>query len=41
MTDKKAHTHKNSGNLSIRNQVGNLFYLKFFNKGDKNQSKTC
>ena len=22
ITDKRAHTHKNNGNLSIRNQVG-------------------
>ena len=29
MTDKKAHTYKNNGNLSIRNQVGNLFNLNF------------
>ena len=30
MTDKKAHMHKNNGNLSIRNQVSNLFNLNLF-----------
>ena len=30
MTDKKAHMHKNNGNLSIQNQVGNLFNLNLF-----------
>ena len=30
MTDKKAHLHKNNGNLSIQNQVGNLFSLNLF-----------
>ena len=30
MTDKKAHTHKNNGNLSIRNQMVNLFNLNLF-----------
>ena len=30
MTDKKAHTHKNNGNLSKQNQVGNLFSLTLF-----------
>ena len=30
MTDKKAHMHKNNGNLSIRNQVVNLFNLNLF-----------
>ena len=30
MTDKKAHTQKNNGNLSIQYQVGNLFSLNLF-----------
>ena len=30
MTDKKVHTHKNNGNFSIQNQVGNLFSLNLF-----------
>ena len=30
MTDKKAHLHKNNGNLSIQYQVGNLFSLNLF-----------
>ena len=30
MTDKKANTHKNNGNLSVQNQVGNLFSLNLF-----------
>ena len=30
MTDKKAHLHKNNDNLSIQNQVDNLFSLNLF-----------
>ena len=30
MTDKKANLHKNNGNSSIQNQVGNLFSLNLF-----------
>ena len=30
MTDKKAHKHKKKDNLSIQNQVGNLFSLNLF-----------
>ena len=30
MTDKKARVYKNNGNLSIQNQVGNLFNLNSF-----------
>ena len=30
MTDKEAHLHKNNGNLSVQNQVGNLLSLNLF-----------
>ena len=30
MTDKKAHTHTKKDDLSIQNQVGNLFSLNLF-----------
>ena len=30
MMDKKAPLHKNNGNISIQNQVGNLFSLNLF-----------